>query len=255
MRGTFPVAAVAAAASLLVSPGCRGEEPPTVPVGLIVSNWAENAGVAMAIDVALERQHGNRSSPFRFKLWADRINTVDAYKMSKIICRQFDRGVLALMGTVDPESFDTLRSYADSFEMPFLTPWFPESIYGLDVHRGGRKAPAGGDGGFAIQLRPDYHEALVDVITYYGWGSVVYVYSDFDGLLRLQNLYASIPRDERGEYRFRVDMVRKVSSAAEALQFLLELERADRYSLKRVILDCSETMAKVGEPSTHILYL
>jgi hypothetical protein len=27
------------------------------------------------------------------------------------------------MGTVDPESFDTLHSYANAFEMPFLTPW------------------------------------------------------------------------------------------------------------------------------------
>ena len=33
------------------------------------------------------------------------------------------------MGTVDPESFDTLHSYANAFEMPFVTPWFPESMY------------------------------------------------------------------------------------------------------------------------------
>lgn len=33
------------------------------------------------------------------------------------------------MGTVDPESFDTLHSYANAFEMPFVTPWFPESAY------------------------------------------------------------------------------------------------------------------------------
>ena len=33
------------------------------------------------------------------------------------------------MGTVDPESFDALHSYANAFEMPFVTPWFPESMY------------------------------------------------------------------------------------------------------------------------------
>ena len=33
------------------------------------------------------------------------------------------------MGTVDPESFDTLHSYSNAFEMPFVTPWFPESMY------------------------------------------------------------------------------------------------------------------------------
>ena len=42
---------------------------------------------------------------------------------------QFQGGIFALMGTVDPESFDTLHSYANAFEMPFVTPWFPESMY------------------------------------------------------------------------------------------------------------------------------
>ena len=46
---------------------------------------------------------------------------------------QFERGVYALMGTVDPESFDTLNSYAKAFEMPFVTPWFPESVHQVEM--------------------------------------------------------------------------------------------------------------------------
>ena len=49
--------------------------------------------------------------------------------MILILSFQFERGVYALMGTVDPESFDTLNSYAKAFEMPFVTPWFPESVH------------------------------------------------------------------------------------------------------------------------------
>ena len=49
------------------------------------------------------------------------------------------------MGTVDPESFDTLHSYANAFEMPFVTPLAPESTY---------HAPRDHKQDFAIQIRP-----------------------------------------------------------------------------------------------------
>ena len=57
------------------------------------------------------------------------------------------------MGTVDPESFDTLHSYANAFEMPFVTPLAPESTY--HAPRDHNKQD------FAIQIRPGRH------ITYY----------------------------------------------------------------------------------------
>ena len=71
------------------------------------------------------------------------------------------------MGTVDPESFDTLHSYANSFQMPFVTPWFPESVY---------SGPKEYRQNFAIQLRPEYHMGIVDLIQYYGWSKVIYIY-------------------------------------------------------------------------------
>lgn len=33
-----------------------------------------------------------------------------------------------MLGAVTPESFDTLHSYTNTFEMPFVTPWFPEKV-------------------------------------------------------------------------------------------------------------------------------
>ncbi len=121
---------------------------------------------------------------------------------------------------------------------------FPESLYGLSGAAGESKegsdtslASSSSDSSssseFAFQIRPDYHEGLVDIITHYGWEKIIYVYrlektsfsiwemsynsslkkqfSDFDGLLRLQNIYNSIPRDDRGVFSFQVEMVKKVS--------------------------------------------
>jgi hypothetical protein len=52
------------------------------------------------------------------------LSCVQNVKTAVISSFQFERGIFALMGTVDPESFDTLHSYANAFEMPFVTPWY-----------------------------------------------------------------------------------------------------------------------------------
>eukprot|EP00094_Tigriopus_californicus_P004677 TCALIF_04499-PA protein Name:"Similar to GluRIA Glutamate receptor 1 (Drosophila melanogaster)" AED:0.23 eAED:0.23 QI:77/0.88/0.9/1/1/0.9/10/441/909 len=206
-----------------------------IPVGTILSLWEDYKEVFTAMQFALEQQHNQTNKLFQFKLFADNIKTVDAYKLTRIICRQFERGIFALMGTVDPESFDTLHSYANAFEMPFVTPWFPESVY---------HAPRDHKQDFAIQIRPEYHEGLVELITYYKWEKIIYVYCDFDGLLRLQRIYKDIPKDAYGTFQFRVEIVRKISTAKEAIEFLLELEKINRNSYKRVVLDCPATIAK-----------
>ena len=33
-----------------------------------------------------------------------------------------------MIGAVSPDSFDTFHSYSNTFQMPFMTPWFPEKV-------------------------------------------------------------------------------------------------------------------------------
>ncbi|KAF0762286.1 glutamate receptor 1-like [Aphis craccivora] len=49
--------------------------------------------------------------------------------MVQIVCIQFSRGVYSMLGSVNPDSFDTLHSYSNTFQMPFVTPWFPEQLF------------------------------------------------------------------------------------------------------------------------------
>lgn len=44
------------------------------------------------------------------------------------VCNQFSLGVYSMLGAVSPDSFDTLHSYSNTFQMPFVTPWFPEKV-------------------------------------------------------------------------------------------------------------------------------
>lgn len=39
-----------------------------------------------------------------------------------------------MLGAVSPDSFDTLHSYSNTFQMPFVTPWFPEKVSTIRIH-------------------------------------------------------------------------------------------------------------------------
>ncbi|KFB43786.1 hypothetical protein ZHAS_00011613 [Anopheles sinensis] len=75
-----------------------------------------------------------------------------------------------MLGAVSPDSFDTLHSYSNTFQMPFVTPWFPEKVL----------TPSSGFLDFAISMRPDYYQAIIDTVRYYGWDRIIYMYDSHD---------------------------------------------------------------------------
>lgn len=42
-------------------------------------------------------------------------------------------------------------------------------------------SPTTGIVDFAISMRPDYHQAIIDTIRYYGWNNIIYLYNSHDG--------------------------------------------------------------------------
>ena len=77
--------AVLAAFSFALSPARAAEE---IPMGIILSQWGDYREVFTAMQFALEQQHNRTNKIFQFKMFADNIKTVDAYKLTRIICRQ-----------------------------------------------------------------------------------------------------------------------------------------------------------------------
>ena len=59
-----------------------------IPIGTILSLWDDYKEVFSAMQFALQQQHNQTNQLFHFKLYADNIKTVDAYKLTRIICRQ-----------------------------------------------------------------------------------------------------------------------------------------------------------------------
>ncbi|XP_055843535.1 glutamate receptor 1-like isoform X1 [Episyrphus balteatus] len=201
-----------------------------IPLGAIFEQGTDE--VQSAFKYAMLNHNLNVSSRrFELQAYVDVINTADAFKLSRLICNQFSRGVYSMLGAVSPDSFDTLHSYSNTFQMPFVTPWFPEKVL----------TPSSGFLDFAISMRPDYHQAIIDTIQFYGWQRIIYLYDSHDGLLRLQQIYQGL---KPGNESFQVEMVKRIANVTMAIEFLHTLEDLSRWTNKYIVLDCPTEMAK-----------
>ncbi|XP_045510361.1 glutamate receptor 1-like isoform X1 [Colias croceus] len=220
------------AGTLLYLLGVSGQPFPVekIAVGAIFDQNTEEIQNVFKYAMTVHNQNIS-SRRLELQAYVDVINTADAFKLSRLICTQFARGVFAMLGAVNPESFDTLHSYTNTFQMPFVTPWFPEKVI----------PPSSGLIDHAISMRPDYHRAIFDVITHYGWKEIIYMYDSHDGLLRLQQLYQTM---QPGRTTFKISLVKRINSPAEAMEFLMAVEEHDRWSSKRIVLDCNAKNAK-----------
>ena len=52
------------------------------------SKWADYTDIFTAMKFALETQYNQSKNDFKFRLTLANIDTVDAYKLTRIICRQ-----------------------------------------------------------------------------------------------------------------------------------------------------------------------
>ena len=74
-------------------------------------------------------------------------------------------------------------------------------------------------------------------------GFHTFVFSNLEGLLRLQNIFNDIPVNSFGADLFRIKSARKISSASDAIEYLQLMEKVNRHTLKHIILDCSAELA------------
>lgn len=61
------------------------------------------------------------------------------------------------------------------------------------------------------------------------------------GLLRLQQLYQTM---QPGKTAFKISLVKRIYNSSDAMDFLVALEHHDRWSNKRIVLDCNARNAK-----------
>ena len=107
------------------------------------------------------------------------------------MCSTISKGTFALIGLTDRSTYHSVDAFCRTFHMPYVTTSAPPSHA---LHPGGSGPPAGLSrrpqsplastreaGGYTLYMRPMYERAVADVIRYYSWERVFYVYDANDG--------------------------------------------------------------------------
>ena len=84
------------------------------------------------------------------------------------VCSQLDTGVFVLFGGSNSKSYNTIQSYSQVLNVPYV------------IYSTSRNAPADGYT-FDITLSPSYIEAIIDIIKFYSWRKVYYLFDTDDG--------------------------------------------------------------------------
>ena len=77
-------------------------------------------------------------------------------------------GMFVLFGTHDMRTVNTVRSYTNTFHMPYVTPSMPVN-------------DTGQNNGYMLYMRPFYTQAIIDIIKHYRWTKVFYLFDSEDG--------------------------------------------------------------------------
>ena len=88
------------------------------------------------------------------------------------VCSTLSKGVFALFGVTNTSSLRTTESLTSTFDMPYVSPSSPVNH---------TYAPSG----FILRMRPSYELAIRDIIQYYKWERVFYIYDSPEGKLFL----------------------------------------------------------------------
>ena len=84
-------------------------------------------------------------------------------------------GVFLFYGVKNMMSLDIVQSFTKTFQMPYLSPSTPTWS--------DRPGPS-----YEVHLKPEYSYAIIDMILYYGWEKLHYVYDSDEGKLLCNHL-------------------------------------------------------------------
>ncbi|XP_076467660.1 glutamate receptor 2-like [Babylonia areolata] len=150
------------------------------------------------------------------------IDLHDSYKLSTAMCNQLGKGVFLLLGASAPQSFNVIQSYSQALHVPYVS---------YTTNRNQRA-----DGySYDFSVSPSYIDAVIDIIKFFRWEKVYYLFDSDDGLWQLQQLYESFPDPDAP---LVVD-ARRVRDTEHAHDLLRRLDRVSRAERKRIILNFS----------------
>ncbi len=90
------------------------------------------------------------------------------------------RGVLAIFGSMNSETANTLITFTNAYHLPFLTWSYPIYTASMNDQQESHN--------YQLYTHPDISAVLIATIKYYKWNKVFYLYNHDDGNLILSLL-------------------------------------------------------------------
>ena len=84
------------------------------------------------------------------------------------MCNQLRKGVFLLLGSSSPKSFNVIQSYSHALHVPYVTFTSNRNL--------------GEDGyDFDFSVSPAYIDAIIDIIKFFNWDKIYYLFDSDDG--------------------------------------------------------------------------
>ena len=143
----------------------------------------------------------------------------DSFKASRKLCEIIQPGVAAIFGPTSPISSNHVQSVSDTLHVPFM-----ETRWDYDFKRAD----------FSISLHPHpsvLGGAFADFVRQVGWKSLIILYQDEEGLVRLQELIR-LPKTFSD---VTVKHMQLTQNSEDYRPLLKEIKKSEE---TRIVLDC-----------------
>ena len=95
------------------------------------------------------------------------------------VCQVMASGIFAFYAAHMPNTLNTIKSYSSTFQMPFITS-------GMAVNTSRQEVA------YELYVRPQYSQALRDIIIKYEWDEIWYIYNSNEGQNTLNSLKPTV---------------------------------------------------------------
>ncbi|KAK3786767.1 hypothetical protein RRG08_000972 [Elysia crispata] len=182
-------------------PTCAGgQNQKQIPIGHLVSvSEPPEARTAFLFAISRHNEARKNTKELTFDIVSEAVDVQSNFDVTLKMCGQMKSGIFALYGSTSHQSYATCQAYSNKFHIPYITPSFV-GVYPATEH------PQ------MIFAKPGYVDAIADLIKYFGWRRLDYVYDNHEGLLRVQNIYDKLKRE-----RYRVEIgFRRIENVEDA---------------------------------------
>ncbi|NP_001191540.1 glutamate receptor subunit protein GluR2 precursor [Aplysia californica] len=192
-----------------------------IPIGIIVD--VDERDVITILKRMIARHNSEQTSSNHIIIspsWyiANINNNCD---LIRAICQRLDAGVFLLLGSSSSRSYNIIQSYSHALHVPYV-------VYSQNVNQ-----PRDGYD-YDVTVSPGYVTAVAELIKFFNWEKVYYVFDSDDALWELQRLhdYVRLPPND-----VMID-ARRLRNVTSSHDFLRQLDRFSTHT-KRIILNLS----------------